>query len=206
MTSTIRFHSLFRRDRDFDRLARRLMSDERRSYQDPLKISKAIGVRKGMTVADMGCGSGFFTLPLATLVGPKGLVYAVESNPTMLRHLRDNIRKSGVNAKTIRVMRADVSRTRIPSACADIVLLVRILHDIENRRTFLKEVRRICKPGGRVVDLDWKKIRMKHGPPYEIMLSKSESTRILTENGFRLIRAFNPGRYHYGLIVTPLRA
>lgn len=194
---------MLRHDRDFDELARRMISNERRGYQNPLRISRAIGVRKGMTVVDMGCGPGFFTLPLARLVGPKGLVYAVESNPTMLRHLRDNIRRTGADTKTIKIMRTDVSKTKIPTASADVVLLARILHDVEDKKAFLREVRRVCKPGGRVIDLDWKKIRMRHGPPYEITLSKLQSERIMTENGFRLTWTFDPGPYHYGLILRP---
>ena len=186
---------------DANDLARRLMSDDRRHYQNPLKVSKAMGVRKGMTVADLGCGPGFFTIPLASLVGVDGLVYAVDSHPIMLRHLRDNIRKSGANAKTIKIVKADVSKTRIPSGSADIVILARILHDIEDKTAFLKEARRICKPAGRVVDLYWKKARMEHGPPYEIRLSLAQSRRILSENGLRVARTFEAGRYHYGLIM-----
>ena len=178
------------------------MSDERRSYQDPFKIAKAIGVKKGMTVVDMGCGPGFFTLPLAKLVGPKGMVYAVEANPTMLKHLRDNIRKTDANGNRIKAIHANVSRTRIPTASADVVLLARILHDIEDKGDFLKEVGRICKPHGRVVDLDWKKVRTGHGPPYEIRLSLSDSRKILVENGLRIMRTFDAGRYHYGLLAS----
>lgn len=200
-----RFHSA-RHARDFGDLAIRLMSDERRGYQDPFKISKAFGVKKRMTVADLGCGPGFFTMPLAALVGAKGLVYAVESNPTMLKHLRGNIKESGANARTIKIIRADVSKTGLPSASADIVLLARILHDIDDKDAFLREVGRICKPGGRVVDLDWKKARMAHGPPYGVLLSEARSTRILTENGFRFKGSFDAGRYHYGIIMAPLRA
>lgn len=194
---------MFRHDRDFDELARRLMSDERRDYQDPLKIARTMGVRKGMTVVDMGCGPGFFTLPLARLVGATGRVYAVEANPTMIRHLRANIRKTGADGSRIKITRSDVSDTRVPAASADVVLLARVLHDVEDKKAFLGEVRRICKPGGRVVDLDWKKIRTKHGPPYEILLSAAESKKIMAENGFRPAGAFNPGRYHYGLIFRP---
>ena len=194
---------MFRHHRDFDELARRLMSEERRSYQNPLKISKMIGVRKGMTVVDMGCGPGFFTMPLAKLVGPKGLVYAVEANQTMLRHLRDNFRKTGANGRRIKIVHADVSKTRIPTASADVVLLARILHDIEDKKSFLTEVKRVCKPGGVVVDLDWKKIRMAHGPPYSITLSKPRSSKILEANGLRVTGSFDPGRYHYGIIATP---
>ena len=204
--TTTKFHSLFRHRRDFEELALRLVSDERRSYQDPLEISKSIGVKRGMTVVDMGCGPGFFTLPLAALVGARGLVYAVESNPTMLKHLRANIRKSRVDGKTIRIIRSDVSKTRIPPASADIVLLGRILHDIDDKGPFLREVTRICKPDGMVVDLDWRKARMEHGPPYEILLSESQSKRIIAESGFRFVRTFDAGRYHYGFIMKPLRA
>ena len=182
------------------------MSGERRSYQDPFKISRAVGVRKGMTVVDMGCGPGFFTLPLAKLVGARGLVYAVEANRTMLRHLRDNIRKTGANGGRIRIVHADVSRTGIPAGSADIVLLARVLHDIEDKKGFLREVRRICKPGGKVVDLDWKKIRMTHGPPYSIALSKPKSARILEANGLHVVGSFDHGKYHYGIIASPAPA
>jgi ubiquinone/menaquinone biosynthesis C-methylase UbiE len=195
---------LFPHHRDFDELARRLMSEERRSYQNPLRIARMIGVRKGMTVVDMGCGPGFFTLPLARLVGPKGKVYAVEANRTMLKHLRDNLRKTGANGNRVRVVHADVSKTGIPSASADIVLLARILHDIEDKKAFLSEVKRICKQGGRVIDLDWKKIRMNHGPPFSITLSKPHSEKILRANGLRVVGSFNPGKYHYAIVATPM--
>jgi ubiquinone/menaquinone biosynthesis C-methylase UbiE len=162
------------------------MSDERRQYQSPRKILKTLGVRRGMTVADLGCGPGFFTIPLASIVGRSGLVYAVDSHSTMLRHLRANIRKSGVRRGIIRIVEADVSRTRIPPRSADIVLLIRLLHDIADKKAFLKEVRRICKPDGKVVDLDWKKVRMNHGPPQGPRLGKPESRKILTDNGLQV--------------------
>jgi len=188
---------------DFNDLALRLMSNERRRYQNPLKLSKVVGVREGMTVVDLGCGPGFFTIPLASLVGGKGRVYAVDSNNTMLRHLRANVRKAGANAKVIRIMKADISKTKIPSSSADIVLLVRLLHDIKDKKVFFREVKRICRPAGRVIDLDWQKVRMAHGPPYQIRLSKLQSMKILADNGLRITGTFNPGRYHYGIIASP---
>jgi ubiquinone/menaquinone biosynthesis C-methylase UbiE len=193
----------FSGSKEADELARRFLSDERRRYQNPLKISKAMGVKNGMTLADLGCGPGFFTIPLASLVGSKGLVYAVDSSSTMLKHLRANIKKSHASRMRIKIVRADVSRTRIPSNSVDIVLFARVLHDIGDKRPFLKEVGRICKPSGMVVDLDWKKIRMKHGPPYGICLSKPQARRIITRKGFRFAGTFDAGRYHYGLIFRP---
>jgi ubiquinone/menaquinone biosynthesis C-methylase UbiE len=193
----------FSGSKEANELARRFLSDERRRYQNPLKISKALGVKKGMTLADLGCGPGFFTIPLASLVGSRGLVYAVDSSPTMLKHLRTNIKNSHASGMSIKIVRANVSRTGIPSNSVDIVLFARLLHDIGNKRAFLKEVKRICKPGGVVIDLDWKKIRMKHGPPYGICLNKPQARRIVTRRGFRFVSTFDAGRYHYGLIFRP---
>ena len=186
-----------------DEMARRFLSDERRRYQDPLKVSKAMCVKKGMTIADLGCGPGFFTIPLASLVGSSGLVYAVDSSPTMLKHLRVNIKKSHASGMSIKIVRANVSKTGIPSNSVDFVLFARLLHDIGDKTTFLKEVKRICKAGGTVIDLDWKKIRMKQGPPYGICLSKPQARRIITRKGFRYVGTFDAGRYHYGLIFRP---
>ncbi len=186
-----------------DEMAHRFLSDERRRYQNPLKISKSMGVKKGMTIADLGCGPGFFTMPLASLVGPGGLVYAVDSSTTMLKHLRVSIKRSHASGMRLKVVRADVSRTGIPSNSVDIVLFARVLHDIGKKRVFLKEVKRICKPTGMVVDLDWKKIKMKHGPPYGICLSIPHAKRIIAREGFRFVGTFDAGRYHYGLIFRP---
>ena len=186
-----------------DEMAHRFLSDERRRYQNPLRISKAMGVEKGMTVADLGCGPGFFTMPLASLVGPRGRVYAVDSSTTMLKHLRANIKKSHASGTRLKMVRADVSRTGIPSNSVDIVLFARVLHDIGKKGVFLNEVKRICKPTGRVVDLDWKKIRMEHGPPYGICLRVPQARRLITRAGFRFVGTFDAGRYHYGLIFRP---
>lgn len=72
-----------------DEFARVLMSKERRERQNPEKIIKSVGVTRGMVVADLGCGPGFFTIPLALAVGKSGMVYAVDSDAGMLSYLRD---------------------------------------------------------------------------------------------------------------------
>ena len=196
-------HPPVRRDWSADDRARRFLSDERRRYQNPLRMSRAIGVKKGMTVADLGCGPGFFAVPLASIVGPSGRVYAVDSSSTMLKHLRANIRRSRASPNRIKIVRADVSKTGIPDASVDVVLFARLLHDLGDKRRFLREVKRICRPGGRIVDLDWKKIRMKHGPPYGITISKPRSKDIISRAGFQYAGTFDAGRYHYGVIFRP---
>lgn len=183
-----------------DDFAHFLYSDERKRWQDPLAISKAIGVKEGMTVADLGCGPGFFTLPLASLVGATGLVYAVDAHPKMLEHLRANIGMSATLRKTIRPIRATVSKTGIPSLTVDVALFANVLHDVDDKEAFLAEVKRICRPGAAIVDIDWKKARTDAGPPFEIRLTEAESRRILSGSGLKVVSTIDPGPYHYGLV------
>jgi ubiquinone/menaquinone biosynthesis C-methylase UbiE len=182
-----------------DEFARILLSDERKKWQDPLKISKAAGVMRGMTIADLACGPGFFTLPLASLVGEGGIVYAVDASKTMLDHLRKMIATSGADRKVIKVIQSDVADTGIPSCSVDVALFANVLHDIEDKGAFLNEVRRICKPAAVIVDVDWKRVRMKVGPPYGIRLTEATAQRILAANGFRTVKSLDIGPYHYGL-------
>lgn len=188
---------------DVDEFARFLNSDERKKWQDPLKITGEIGVESGMTVADLACGPGYFTIPLASLVGEDGLVYAVDANPTMLRHLRANIKKSAVHRNTIRVIRADVSKTGIAAGSVDVAIFANVLHDLDDKGAFLREVRRISRRGATVVDIDWKKVRTDNGPPFGIRLAEAESRRILTGDGFVFTRSIEAGPHHYGLVFNP---
>ncbi len=182
-----------------DEFARILLSEDRRKWQDPLKISKAMGVRKGMTVADLACGPGFFTPSIASLVGPGGVVYAVDKSQAMLNHLRAAIAASHGFSEVIKVVRADVTDTSIPSGSVDLALFANVLHDLNDKDAFFKEVRRICRPDATVVDIDWKKAKTRMGPPSEIRLTGREAREILSSCGLRVVKAIDAGPYHYGL-------
>ena len=182
-------------------LVKFLMSDERKQWHNPQTIVEC--VTKGMTVADLGCGPGFFTIPMAQVTGDKGLVYAVDSNRTMLNGLKENIAKSDVNPKTIKIVNSDVCHTGIPKESVDFVLFANFLHEVEDKKTFFQEVRRISKPSACVVDVDWKKIQSVYGPPLKDRLSEDEAKMVLAENGFCVIKQIDLGPTHYELISKP---
>ncbi|MDG6909124.1 MAG: class I SAM-dependent methyltransferase [Nitrososphaerota archaeon] len=183
-----------------DEFARILMSEERRKRQDPLKLMEAAGIRPGMTVADLGCGPGFFTLPLASRVGSRGLVYAVDADPVMLKHLRNNIEESKADLGRIKILEADVSETGIPARSVDAVLFANVLHDIDDKKAFLGEVTRICKARAMVIDVDWKKIKQEIGPPFGMRLAEAETKKIMSEAGLEVTKALDAGPHHYGLV------
>jgi ubiquinone/menaquinone biosynthesis C-methylase UbiE len=180
-----------------------LMSEERKQWHNPETILNEAGITRGMIVADLGSGPGFFTIPMAQMTGEKGLVYAVDSNQTMLNGLKENIAKSEVNPNIIKIVNSDVCHTGIPEKTVDFVLFANVLHEVEDKKVFFQEVRRISKPTAFIVDVDWKKIQTEYGPPFKERLSEDEANRVLAENGFSVIKQIEVGPYHYELICKP---
>lgn len=177
------------------------MLDERRKWQDPEKTIKSVGVREKMVVADLGCGPGFFTIPLALAVGKSGIVYAVDSNSEMLSYLRANLQKLGsAPSGLVKIIEADVTKTKIPLNSVDIAFFANILHDLAEPSAFLGEVSRIIRKDSVIVDIDWKKMESGFGPPLEMRLSAGQSKQILHRAGFEVTKSVYAGRFHYGLV------
>ena len=156
-----------------------------------------------MTMVDLGSGPCFFTIPMAQMTGEKGLVYAVDSNQTMLNGLKENLAKSEVNPNIIKMVKSDVCHTGIPKESVDLVLFANVLHEAQDKKAFFQEVRRISKPTAQIVDVDWKKVQTEYGPPFKERLSEDEAKRVLAENGFCVIKQIDVGTYHYELICKP---
>ena len=112
-----------------DEFAKMLMSEERKSWQDPELVLDAIGVTPGSTVVDIACGPGYFTIPCARKTTRTAKVYAVDSNPTMINHLKKNLAAVGM-LEAVEVMQTDASKTEIPNEAAYYVLIANVLHDI----------------------------------------------------------------------------
>jgi len=182
------------------------MAEDRKEWQNPEEIVNEMKVTEGSTIADLGCGPGFFTIPLAKKLGTQSRVYAVDSDPIMLDHLTANLEKiPEVERASVVMMEADVSNTQLPDHSVDLVFFANILHDLEDPKKFFGEVKRILKPGGRLIDIDWQKMETgAMGPPLEWRLSEDDSRKLLRENGFRINYALNAGPYHYGFICKAL--
>jgi ubiquinone/menaquinone biosynthesis C-methylase UbiE len=186
---------------DENEFAKSLLAHERKEWQDPQKIVTEIGVKEGMTVADLACGPGFFVVPLAKAVGEKGRIYAVDKSQVMLEYLKSNIARTKTNAEIVKIIEADVSKTSIPSSSCDIVFFANILHDLDNPEAFLNEAKRISKPHAILVDIDWKDVNNGFGPPLEVRMSETKAKTILADNGLFIQSNIDAGPYHYGFIL-----
>jgi ubiquinone/menaquinone biosynthesis C-methylase UbiE len=118
----------------------------RKFLHDPESILSPY-VSAGMTVLDLGCGMGFFSIAMARLVGGQGRVIAVDLQQQSLNVLAARARKAGV-ADRIRTRRAEPERLGLREP-ADFALAFAVLHEVPDRRAFLSEVASCLKPGGK---------------------------------------------------------
>jgi ubiquinone/menaquinone biosynthesis C-methylase UbiE len=180
--------------------AKFLMSEERKRFHDPAAILKDAGAKRGMVMADLGSGPGFFTVPMAQLAGEGGIVYAIDGNQAMLNALKENLSKAGVNPKVVKAINSDICNTKIPDASVDFALFANVLHEVADRQAFFRELLRIAKSDACIVDVDWKKTPTEHGPPMEMRLSEAQASGVFAEYGFAVTKQVDVGPYHYMLV------
>jgi ubiquinone/menaquinone biosynthesis C-methylase UbiE len=130
-------------------LGRFLDSNLRRWRQPPDKLIERSGIKPGMTVLDLGCGSGAFTNFVARAVGRQGKVYAVDIQPKMLKQLERKLAKpENRDIKNVELRQASAYKLPFKNEVLDLVYMVTVLQEIPDRGRALREVRRVLKPGG----------------------------------------------------------
>lgn len=158
-----------------------LASPLRRLYQNPERIlGPCLG--EGMTVVDLGCGMGFFSLPMARMAGPRGRVVCVDLQEKMLRHLVRRAAKAGLEG-IIEPRRAHPGSFSMEDLAesADFILMFAVIHEVADRRGLFAESRNALKRGGRVL------VAEPRG--HESAVSFEKTLTIARECGFAVIGA-----------------
>jgi ubiquinone/menaquinone biosynthesis C-methylase UbiE len=174
---------------------------ERRQWQDPEKILTSIGVAPGMVFIDVGCGDGYFALPAARRVRPSGKVYAVDSDAAAIERLRDQVAREGLDNLFSEVREAE--ETVVGEGCADYVFFGIDLHDFEDPAQVLLNAKKMLRPHGHLIDLDWKDASMDFGPPQQKRFSIDKARYLIESAGFTIISVNDAGPYHYLIIASP---
>jgi ubiquinone/menaquinone biosynthesis C-methylase UbiE len=131
-----------------------LEAPDRDRWQRPDRIMDALGVADASRVADVGAGSGWFTIRLARRVGPQGVVYAEDVQQEMLNAISRRVQREGLaNVRPVLGRGAD---PRLPPGTLDAVLLVDAFHEIEDRVAMLSNIAQALKPQGKVGVIDFR--------------------------------------------------
>jgi ubiquinone/menaquinone biosynthesis C-methylase UbiE len=172
----------------------------RDAYQRPDDVMKALALRPGEVVADIGSGSGYFTLRFARAVGDAGRVYAVDISPDMIRHLNRRLRDAGV--RNVVPVLADPDDPLLPDASVDSFVIVDTWHHVEDQAKYLGLLKRMLKPGGQVVHIDFQKRELPVGPPLTMKIAREDLVKQMETAGFHLAAEHGFLPYQYFLVFT----
>ncbi len=174
------------------------MSD---SFSTPRENVLQLGLREGMKVGDFGAGSGHYSRAAAAMVGSSGRVYAVDVQEDVLKHLKLNthIHHQGI----IDTIWGDIEKpggSHLRDASLDAVILANTLFQIENRPGLLGEIKRVLKPDGKLMVVDWAGSYGGMGPAIEQVVSEHDAEALFINGGFHKVKSFRAGPHHYGII------
>lgn len=169
-------------------------------FLKPEELLKAAGLAPGMTVADFGCGNGYYSVAAATQVGIKGQIFAIDI-------LEEALSQTATLAKLARVpnvstMSCDLEKLGscdLPDTGCDLVILTSILHQTKNRDNVVREAYRVLKTGGKLLVVEWRP-DAPFGPETADRVGQDEVDNLLTHFGFRPTKKLPAGSFHYALL------
>ena len=156
----------------------------RDAWQKPEAVVAALRIHPGMTVADLGAGTGYFSRVLSTAVGASGTVLAVDVEPNLVVHLRARAEEEKT-ANVVPVL-ASPANPRLPQRGVDLVLLVDTVHHLDDRIAYFRRLRSALRPAGRVAVIDWKAGELPVGPPPDHRVARDLVVEEMKEAGFHL--------------------
>lgn len=176
----------------------RLDNPERRKILPPEDILLRSGLNSGNSIADVGCGIGYFTFPASKIVGPNGKVYACDISTEMLEEVKKKIESN--SATNIEIVQTKEYKIPLNDSLVDFVLISNVLHEPEDKSKFLDELRRILKPQGKLIVIDWLDKETEHGPPLHERLSSSQIEDLLHRANFVILnKDIISDTFHYYL-------
>ncbi|MBU4370153.1 class I SAM-dependent methyltransferase [Patescibacteria group bacterium] len=166
-----------------------------------LLLEKA-GIAEKMIVADLGCGRrGYFTLQAAKLIGPDGLVYAVDVVKSALENVNSMANLFGIpNIKTVWANLEILRATKIPNESIDLAMINNVFFQTKRDDLIIQEAVRILKKNGKLLITDWKKTQAPFGPPIQDRIGPEQVKRNADRCNLILGKEIEAGPYHYALI------
>lgn len=165
---------------DPERYAKSFDDPARDAWQMPDRVIQTLALKPGSLVADIGAGTGYFSMRLAKSAGK---VYAVDIEPAMIEHVKK--RAEADKATNVVAVLAGADRTNLPEP-VDVVLIVDTYHHIPNRVAYFTDLKKLLKPGGRIAIVDFKK-DSPEGPPPEFRFTADQITGEIGQAGYKLV-------------------
>jgi ubiquinone/menaquinone biosynthesis C-methylase UbiE len=175
--------------------AQKLDVDERASWNNPREIVAAAEIAPGSRVAEIGCGSGWFSFEIERVVRPRGIVFALDMQPAMLQILR----AKRENWERILTLPCGENEFELDDEEVDVVFHANVLHECSEPEKHLREAFRVLKSGGQIVVVEWHWAdeESQPGPPNTERLEPDSVADLLETAGFEVRETRDVGPYHY---------
>ena len=171
-----------------------LESENRKAWQDPEAILEQIDIKPDYVAVDLGCGSGFFTVPLS---GKVRKVYGIDIQKEMLDFLEQKIRNLKIGNIETLLSTKDV--IPLETETVDLLITANTLHEFHDKLRIINEIHRVLKTGAQAVVIDFKKEDTGNGPPVAIRVAQDTAEKLFEEHGFAVVKS-RQLQYHYLLV------
>lgn len=178
------------------------MTESGVKFMDPNMIISQLGLEKGITVADFGCGSGYFSLPIAEAIGTDGKIYALDVLPSALESVESRAKIMGLTNIIIkRVNLEKENGSKLEGDSLDWVILKDMLFQNSKKDIILAEAYRVIKPGGRMLVVEWNENDSSMGPAQQLRIKKEDMVDLIQTQKFAIEREVNAGNFNYAFVV-----
>jgi predicted methyltransferase len=165
---------------------------KRDAWQKPHEVIQALALKPDAVVVDIGAGTGYFSTRIANML-PRARVYAVDTEPDMVKHVAERAKREGLKNLTAVAGRPD--DPRLPQK-ADLALLVDVYHHVEHRERYFRALGDSLKPDGRVAIIDFR-MESPDGPPKAARIAPERVKAEMKSAGYELVQEhpFLPNQY-----------
>lgn len=175
----------------------KLDNEERKKLLAPDQTLIRLGYKEGDAMADIGCGTGLFTMPAAGLGGEHAKIYAVDVSAEMLSEVKKRAEAGGFgNIITVKSEEYDFG---LKDDSVDFALVCAVLHEIDDKHRFLLEAQRICKKDGTIAIIDFTEAQTGFGPPLSHRITRQQVEALLAEAGLRRVVSMDISEAFYAV-------
>jgi arsenite methyltransferase len=174
-------------------------------FSHPVTIVEQCGIQAGQEIAEFGSGSGHYSMEVSKALMSTGRVYAVDVQKDLLTKLKNEASRAGLhNIEVIWGNIEKVGGTKLRDSSLDMVFLCNVMFQVEDKKSTMAEIKRVLKPSGKVVLVDWSESFGGIGPTPLMVFGKNEATTLFEKNGFHPEKEISAGSHHYGFIFKKL--
>lgn len=171
-------------------------------FSQPIKNIEQFHIDPGMSVADLGSGAGFYSIELGKAIGPSGRVYAVDIQKDLLTRLQTEAANQGIH--NIKLIWGDLDSklgSTLQDNSVDRVVIANTLFQVKEKDILLEEAKRILKPKGKLLFVEWADSFGGLGPQAKDIVKPDVARTLFESHEFEFDRDIIVGDHHYGFIM-----